>query len=65
MKGVNFCQGAAKAFSLLLENPLRAAVINGVGWFVLFVGKVLVAVAVLVIGIFGFNVSIYLVIFLK
>ncbi|CAD5125290.1 DgyrCDS13535 [Dimorphilus gyrociliatus] len=58
MKGVNFCQGAGKAFSLLLENPLRAAVINGVGWFVLFVGKILVAVAVLVIGIFGFNIAV-------
>ena len=49
--GVNFCSGARKAFSTLSNNVLRVAALNSVGTFVLFLGKVVVVVATVLVGI--------------
>ena len=49
--GYNFCTAARKAFTLLAANMLRVAAINSVGAFVLFLGKILVVMATVFIGI--------------
>jgi solute carrier family 44 protein 1 (choline transporter-like protein) len=49
--GCNFCVGCFKAFTLLANNILRVAAINTVGDFVLFLGKLVVVVATVFIGI--------------
>ena len=49
--GCNFCSGCFKAFKLLANNILRVAAINTVGDFVLFLGKLAVVVATVLIGI--------------
>ncbi|KAK6642070.1 hypothetical protein RUM44_013793 [Polyplax serrata] len=49
--GVNFCHGGQKAFRLITSNVLRVATINSVGDFILFLGKVLVVVSTILIGI--------------
>lgn len=51
MYGYNFCQGGKQAFKLLAANSLRLLVINSVGDFVLFLGKVLVVIATVLVGI--------------
>lgn len=40
--GRNFCLSAKEAFSLLIRNPARVVVLNGVTGFILFLGKILV-----------------------
>jgi len=49
--GYNFCNAARKAFMLLTANALRVAAINSVGAFVLFLGKLVVIVATVFIGL--------------
>ncbi|KAJ8946090.1 hypothetical protein NQ318_010387, partial [Aromia moschata] len=49
--GYSFCQAGKQAFKLLSSNVLRVAAINSVGDFVLFLGKVLVVAATVLIGI--------------
>ena len=49
--GCNFCVGCFKAFKLLANNILRVAAINTVGDFVLFLGKLVVVVSTVFIGI--------------
>ncbi|KAF5304006.1 hypothetical protein FQA39_LY01791 [Lamprigera yunnana] len=49
--GYNFCQAGKQAFKILTSNALRVGTINSVGDFVLFLGKVLVVVVTVLIGI--------------
>ncbi|KAJ9589125.1 hypothetical protein L9F63_017584, partial [Diploptera punctata] len=49
--GYNFCKGGQQAFKHLSSNALRVAAINSVGDFVLFLGKALVVIATVLIGI--------------
>lgn len=51
MKGHNFCRGGQQAFKLLASNALRVAAINSVGDFVLFLGKAIVVIATVLIGV--------------
>ena len=50
MYGYSFCKGGKQAFKLLVANVLRVTAINSVGDFVLFLGKVLVVAATVLIG---------------
>lgn len=49
--GSSFCIAGRRAFHLLSSNALRVIAINSVGDFVLFLGKVFVVVATVLIGI--------------
>lgn len=49
--GSSFCEGGKQAFKILSANALRVAAINSVGDFVLFLGKIIVIVATIVVGI--------------
>lgn len=49
--GHNFCRAGQQAFKLLATNALRVVAINSVGDFVLFLGKVLVVIATVLVGI--------------
>ncbi|CAH1108165.1 unnamed protein product [Psylliodes chrysocephalus] len=49
--GYPFCKAGQQAFKLLSSNVLRVAAINSVGDFVLFLGKVVVVIATVLIGI--------------
>ncbi|CAH1119851.1 unnamed protein product [Phaedon cochleariae] len=51
INGYPFCKAGRQAFKLLSSNVLRVAAINSVGDFVLFLGKALVVVATVLIGI--------------
>jgi hypothetical protein len=55
--GYSFCRGGQQAFKHLASNALRVAAINSVGDFVLFLGKALVVVATILIGIKMFDVG--------
>jgi solute carrier family 44 protein 1 (choline transporter-like protein) len=55
--GYSFCRAGQQAFKHLSSNALRVAAINSVGDFVLFLGKALVVVATVLIGIKMFDVS--------
>jgi len=57
--GTNFCNAARKAFTTLTNNVLRVAALNSVGSFVLFLGKLVVVVATVLIGIQIMHVRIY------
>lgn len=49
--GTSFCIAAKRSFNLLSSNALRVIAINSVGDFVLFLGKVFVVIATVLIGI--------------
>nr|CAD7194963.1 unnamed protein product [Timema douglasi] len=49
--GSSFCRSGKQAFSLLSANALRVAAINSVGDFVLFLGKAMVVISTVLIGI--------------
>ncbi|RZC39006.1 choline transporter-like protein 1, partial [Asbolus verrucosus] len=51
MYGYSFCHAGRQAFKLLVTNVLRVTAINSVGDFVLFLGKVLVVIATVLIGV--------------
>ncbi|GLH03077.1 Choline transporter-like protein 1 [Gryllus bimaculatus] len=51
MNGYNFCKGGQQAFKLFATNALRVAAINSVGDFVLFLGKAIVVIATVLIGV--------------
>ncbi|XP_028831315.1 choline transporter-like protein 5-A isoform X2 [Denticeps clupeoides] len=53
--GTNFCTSAREAFYLLMRNIVRVAVLDKVTDFLLFLGKVLIAGSVGVIGFFFFT----------
>ncbi|GBG90263.1 hypothetical protein CBR_g50441 [Chara braunii] len=43
IKGYSFCEAAAKASVLIVNNILRVAAVNVIGDFILFLGKILVS----------------------
>ncbi|XP_019878880.1 choline transporter-like protein 1 [Aethina tumida] len=49
--GYSFCTAGKQAFKLLSSNVLRVATINSVGDFILFLGKILVVVTTVLVGI--------------
>ncbi|KAJ1528839.1 hypothetical protein ONE63_007213 [Megalurothrips usitatus] len=51
MYGHNFCRAGEQAFKMLATNALRVAAINSVGDFVLWLGKALVVIATVLIGV--------------
>ncbi|XP_043275999.1 choline transporter-like 1 isoform X2 [Venturia canescens] len=51
IEGTHFCNAARIAFSTLVSNALQIAVINGIGDFVLFLGKCFVMAATGSIGL--------------
>jgi choline transporter-like protein 2/4/5 len=53
--GYNFCKAGGKAFSLILRNIIRVAVLDKVTDFLLFVGKLVVVGAVVVVSYFYFS----------
>ncbi|XP_051935732.1 choline transporter-like protein 1 isoform X2 [Hippocampus zosterae] len=55
VNGTSFCASARDAFVLLLENALRAATVNAVGDFVLFLGKVLIVTTTAFAGVVLLN----------
>jgi len=50
LTGKNFCMAAKDAFFLILRNPLRFGVVNGIGAIFIFFGKVFVASITALIG---------------
>jgi hypothetical protein len=44
--GYSFFQGSVHAFNLILRNPVRAAAVNSIGDFTLFLGKVFISALV-------------------
>lgn len=48
----DFCTSARLAFQALLSNAIRVAAINSIGDFILFLGKLSVAVLTAIVGIF-------------
>uniref|UniRef100_A0A3Q3DJU9 Choline transporter-like protein n=1 Tax=Hippocampus comes TaxID=109280 RepID=A0A3Q3DJU9_HIPCM len=55
VNGTGFCASARDAFVLLVENALRAATVNAVGDFVLFLGKVLIVTTTAFAGVVLLN----------
>ncbi|XP_043969718.1 choline transporter-like protein 1 [Gambusia affinis] len=55
INSTNFCSSVCDAFKLLLENAAQVAVINTVGDFVLFMGKVLIVSCTAFAGILALN----------
>ncbi|XP_008197900.1 choline transporter-like 1 [Tribolium castaneum] len=53
--GVNFCSAAGTAFQVLSSHALQVATINGLGDFILFLGKCLVTVLTGCVGLFIFR----------
>jgi hypothetical protein len=51
MDGTSFCVAGRRAFRILSTNSLRVIAINSIGDFVLFLGKVFVVVATVLIAI--------------
>jgi len=50
LTGKNFCMSAKEAFFLILRNPLRFGVVNGIGAIFIFFGKIFVASVTALIG---------------
>ena len=50
MKGSNFCSAAMDAFMLILRNVLRFSAVEGIGAFIIFLGRVFVCVVTALIG---------------
>ncbi|KAJ1500068.1 hypothetical protein HMI56_004049 [Coelomomyces lativittatus] len=48
--GYGFCEGAKKAFDLLVRNAYRLIVVEGVGGFLLFLGKLLIVSVTCIVG---------------
>jgi hypothetical protein len=43
LKGRNFCYAAKDGFELVWSNPLRYAVVGGIGTVIMFLGKLMIA----------------------
>jgi len=43
LKGRNFCYAAKDGFELVWSNPLRYAIVGGIGTIIMFLGKLLIA----------------------
>ncbi len=46
LRGKNFCMAAKDGFELVWSNPLRYAVVSGIGEIIMFLGKILIAFSV-------------------
>jgi len=57
MFGLSFCRAGREAFSMLCLHPMQLFAINSVGDFVLFLGKALVVMATVLIGVEMLEVS--------
>ncbi|KAK2583579.1 hypothetical protein KPH14_009523 [Odynerus spinipes] len=51
IEGTNFCNAARIAFKTIVDNALQVAVINGIGDFILFLGKCFVTAATGCVGL--------------
>ncbi|KAI4501139.1 hypothetical protein M0802_003942 [Mischocyttarus mexicanus] len=51
IEGTNFCNAARIAFKTIVDNALQVAVINGIGDFILFLGKCFVTAATGSVGL--------------
>jgi solute carrier family 44 (choline transporter-like protein), member 2/4/5 len=58
--GRNFCVSAFDALKLLLANPLRTLVLNGVTSFILLLGSLLISIGVGVLGFYFFAKQFYI-----
>lgn len=43
LRGKNFCMASKDGFEIVWSNPLRFAVVGGVGSIIMFIGKLLIA----------------------
>ena len=50
MKGKSFCSAAKDAFLLMLRNALRFSAVEGIGAFIIFLGRVFICVVTALIG---------------
>lgn len=57
---MSFCRGARDAVALLVLNPVRALVLDGVTDFILFLGRLCITAGVGVLGYFFFTDSFYI-----
>ena len=45
LRGKNFCMASKDGFEIIWSNPLRFAIVGGVGSVIMFIGKILIASA--------------------
>lgn len=45
LSGKNFCMAAKDGFEIVWSNPLRYAVVGGIGGIIMFLGKIAIAAA--------------------
>jgi len=57
LTGKSFCPAAKDGFYMILNNPVRYALVTGMGSFIMFLGKLFIA---LMAGIFTFGLILYL-----
>ena len=43
LKGRNFCYAAKDGFELVWSNPLRYAIVGGIGTIIMFLGKLIIS----------------------
>ena len=43
LRGKNFCNAAKDGFEIVWANPLRYMIVNGVGYIIMFLGKLMIA----------------------
>jgi len=43
LRGKSFCSAAKDGFEIVWANPLRYMVVNGVGWIIMFLGKLMIS----------------------
>jgi len=52
LRGKNFCNAAKDGFELVWSNPVRFAIVGGVGNIIMFLGKLMIAAATTLIFYF-------------
>ena len=45
IRGKNFCYAAKDGFELAWSNPLRFAIVGGIGSVIMFLGKIMIAIS--------------------
>ena len=43
LRGKSFCNAAKDGFEIVWANPMRYLIVNGVGWIIMFLGKLMIA----------------------
>ena len=43
LRGKSFCNAAKDGFEIVWSNPLRYMIVGGVGWIMMFLGKLMIA----------------------